>query len=79
MSYPEYSQKNLLGVDIKGLLIDVQKKLYEESNAEAEKWAAKMAAATEGSSEYETYRKNWEAAVSASDEALNLIIKMIGE
>ena len=49
--------------------MQVQQKLYEESNAEAEKWAEKMANAVEGSNEYETYKKNWIAAQEAANEA----------
>jgi hypothetical protein len=78
----DFATKNqILGAQANNLRneIDVQKKLYEESNAEAEKWAAKMAAATEGSSEYETYRKNWEAAVSASDEAQDAMLSKTQE
>jgi len=49
--------------------MQVQQKLYEKSNAEAEDWAAKMATAIEGSNEYETYKKNWIAAQEAANEA----------
>lgn len=49
--------------------MQVQQELYEKSNAEAEKWAAKMATAIEGSNEYETYKKNWIAAQEAANEA----------
>jgi hypothetical protein len=49
--------------------MQVQQELYEKSNAEAEKWAAKMATATEGSNAYETYKKNWIAAQEAANEA----------
>ena len=49
--------------------MQVQQELYEKSNAEAEKWAAKMATAVEGSNEYETYKKNWIAAQEAANEA----------
>lgn len=49
--------------------MQVQQELYERSNAEAEKWAAKMATAIEGSNEYETYKKNWIAAQEAANEA----------
>ena len=49
--------------------MQVQQELYEKSNAEAEKWAEKMATAIEGSNEYETYKKNWIAAQEAANEA----------
>ena len=49
--------------------MQVQQELYEKSNAEAEKWAAKMATAIEGSNEYETYKKNWIAVQEAANEA----------
>jgi len=58
----DYATKNKIlrskANNIQGEL-QVQKELYEKSAAEAQKWAEKMATATEGSNEYETYKKNW--------------------
>ena len=49
--------------------MQVQKNLYEESAAQADMWAEKMANAVVGSNEYETYKKNWQAAQEAANDA----------
>ena len=59
--------------------MQVQKNLYEESAAEAEKWYAKMNAATEGTNEYETYKKNWMAAQEAANEAQDAMLSKTEE
>ena len=57
----------------------VQTQLYEKSNAEAEKWAQKMSEATVGSNEYETYKKNWQAAQQATNEAQDAMLSKTEE
>ena len=68
----DYASKNKIltskANNIKGEM-QVQKELYDKSAAEAEDWAKKMASATEGSNEYETYKKNWQAAQVAANDA----------
>lgn len=59
--------------------MQVQKNLYEESAAEAEKWYAKMSKATEGTNEYETYKKNWMAAQEAANEAQDAMLSKTEE
>jgi hypothetical protein len=59
--------------------MQVQQELYEKSNAEAEKWAAKMATAVEGSNEYETYKKNWQAAQQAANDAQDAMLSKTEE
>lgn len=59
--------------------LQVQQELYEKSNAEAEKWAAKMATVIEGSNEYETYKKNWIAAQQAANEAQDAMLNKTEE
>jgi hypothetical protein len=59
--------------------MQVQQELYEKSNAEAEKWASKMATAVEGSNEYETYKKNWIAAQEAANEAQDAMLSKTEE
>ena len=51
----------------------------EESNAEAEKWAAKMVTAVEGSVEYETYKKNWLAAKEVANQAQDAMLSKTEE
>ena len=64
--------------NIKGEL-QVQKELYEKSAAEAQKWAEKMATAVEGSNEYETYKKNWQAAQAAANDAQDAMLSKTEE
>jgi hypothetical protein len=59
--------------------MQVQKELYEKSAAEAQKWAEKMASATEGSNEYETYKKNWQAAQAAANDAQDAMLSKTEE
>jgi chromosome segregation ATPase len=49
--------------------LDVYTEEYRMYSEEAEKWEAKMLEAEIGSNEYETYKKNWDAAREASNEA----------
>ena len=49
--------------------IDVYKEEYQIYSAQAEEWKTKMLSATVGTNEYETYKKNWEAAQQAANEA----------
>jgi hypothetical protein len=58
---------------------EVQSKIYEESNAEAMKWAQKMTEVAEGSNEYETYKKNWLAAQEAANEAQDAMLSKTEE
>lgn len=78
----DYTSKNkVLSSKAKNLRneIDVQKRLYEESAADAEYWAQKMNEAEVGSNEYETYKKNWQAAQAAADEAQESILSKTEE
>ena len=59
--------------------MQVQKNIYEESSAEAEKWAEKMANAVVGSNEYETYKKNWQAAQQAANDAQDAMLSKTEE
>lgn len=59
--------------------MQVQKNIYEESSAEAEKWAEKMANAVVGSNEYETYKKNWQAAQEAANDAQDAMLSKTEE
>lgn len=73
----DYASKNkVLSSKAKNLRneIDVQKRLYEESAADAEYWAQKMNEAEVGSNEYETYKKNWQAAEAAAQESQDAIL-----
>jgi chromosome segregation ATPase len=49
--------------------LDVYTEEYRMYSEEAEKWEAKMLEAKVGSNEYETYKKNWDAAREAANEA----------
>jgi hypothetical protein len=49
--------------------LDVYRDEYEMYSKEAEKWEKKMLKAEIGSNKYETYKKNWEAAQQAANEA----------
>jgi hypothetical protein len=49
--------------------LEVAKQLYQLYSAEADEWRTKMLAAADGSIEQENYRKNWEAAQEAANEA----------
>lgn len=73
----DYASKNkVLSSKAKNLRneIDVQKRLYEESAADAEYWAQKMNEAEVGSNEYETYKKNWQAAEAAAQESQDAML-----
>ena len=59
--------------------MQVQQNLYEESMAQAEQWYEKMNAATAGSNEYETYKKNWIAAQEAANEAQDAMLSKTEE
>ena len=59
--------------------MQVQQNLYEESMAQAEQWYEKMNAATAGSNEYETYKKNWIAAQAAANEAQDAMLSKTEE
>lgn len=78
----DYATKNKIlrskANNIQGEL-QVQKELYEKSAAEAQKWAEKMATATEGSNEYETYKKNWQAAQAAANDAQDAMLSKTEE
>lgn len=49
--------------------LDVYREEYEMYSKEADKWEKKMLKAEIGSNKYETYKKNWEAAQQAANEA----------
>ena len=73
----DYASKNkVLSSKAKNLRneIDVQKKLYKESADDAAYWAQKMNEAEVGSNEYETYKKNWQAAEAAAQESQEAIL-----
>lgn len=73
----DYASKNkVLSSKAKNLRneIDIQKRLYEESAADAEYWAQKMNEAEVGSNEYETYKKNWQAAEAAAQESQDAML-----
>lgn len=73
----DYASKNkVLSSKAKNLRneIDVQKRLYEESAADAAYWAQKMNEAEVGSNEYETYKKNWQAAEAAAQESQDAML-----
>lgn len=78
----DYASKNkVLSSKAKNLRneIDVQKRLYEESAADAAYWAQKMNEAEVGSNEYETYKKNWQAAEAAAQESQDAILSKTQE
>lgn len=57
----------------------IQSKLYKETSADAEYWAQKMAESIEGSNEYETFKKNWQAAQQAANEAQDAMLSKTQE
>ena len=59
--------------------ITVQEQLYQKSMTAAEDWAKKMSEATLGSNEYETYKKNWQAAQEAANEAQDTMLSKTEE
>ena len=78
----DYASKNkVLSSKAKNLRneIDVQKRLYEESAADAAYWAQKMNEAEVGSNEYETYKKNWQAAEAAAQESQDAMLSKTQE
>lgn len=78
----DYASKNkVLSSKAKNLRneIDVQKRLYEESAADAEYWAQKMNEAEVDSNEYETYKKNWQAAEAAAQESQDAMLSKTQE
>ena len=78
----DYATKNKIlkskANNIQGEL-QVQKELYDKSATEAKKWAEKMSTAVEGSNEYETYKKNWQAAQAAANEAQDAMLSKTEE
>ena len=78
----DYASKNkVLSSKAKNLRneIDVQKRLYKESAADAAYWAQKMNEAEVGSNEYETYKKNWQAAEAAAQESQDAMLSKTQE
>jgi hypothetical protein len=57
----------------------IQSKLYKETSADAEYWAQKMTESIEGSNEYETFKKNWQAAQQAANEAQDAMLSKTQE
>ena len=51
-----------------------QSELYEKSSAEAEYWSQKMSEAIVDSNEYETYKKNWQAAQQVANETQDAML-----
>ena len=59
--------------------LQIQKNQYDASVAEAQQWFDKMNSVIEGSNEFETYQKNWQAAQAAANDAQDQMLSKTEE